>query len=75
VFAGLEAWLGTTRWAKIAILFQASAFAIDGFALFLVTYRLLTPGKGIRPRGHLPGAVAFTITWMADGLRRPGITA
>ena len=49
----------------IASLFQAAAFAFGGFALFLITYRLLTPGKGLRLRDHLPGAAAFTIVWLA----------
>ena len=64
VFAGLEAWLEANHRATVASLFQAGAFAFGGFALFLITYRVLTPGKGIRLRDHLPGAAAFTIAWL-----------
>jgi YihY family inner membrane protein len=65
VFTGLEAWLQSSHRATIASLFQFGAFAIGGFLLFLVTYRLLTPGSGISLRDHLPGAVAFTVAWLA----------
>jgi uncharacterized BrkB/YihY/UPF0761 family membrane protein len=65
VFTGVEAWLETTHRATVASLFQASAFAVGGFVLFLLTYRLLTPGKGLSLRDHLPGTVAFTIAWLA----------
>jgi YihY family inner membrane protein len=65
VFTGVEAWLETTHRATIASVFQATAFAIGGFVLFLITYRLLTPGKDLTLRDHLPGTVAFTIAWLA----------
>jgi uncharacterized BrkB/YihY/UPF0761 family membrane protein len=65
LFTGVEARLQATHRTTIASLFQAAAFAFGGFALFLITYRLLTPGKGLRLRDHLPGAVAFTIAWLA----------
>jgi len=31
----------------------------------LITYRVLTPGTGVRLRDHVPGAVTFTIAWLA----------
>ena len=65
IFTGLEAWLESTHRATIASLFQFGAFAIGGFVLFLVTYRLLTPGKGISLRDHVPGAATFTVAWLA----------
>jgi YihY family inner membrane protein len=66
VFTGVEAWLETTTHrTAIASLFQAAVFAIGGFVLFLITYRLLTPGKDLTLRDHLPGTVAFTIAWLA----------
>ena len=33
--------------------------------LFLITYRVLTPGKGITLRNHVPGAAVFTVAWLA----------
>ena len=65
LFTGVEARLQATHRTTIASLFQATAFAFGGFALFLIAYRLLTPGKGLRLRDHLPGAAAFTIAWLA----------
>lgn len=65
LFAGVEARLEATHRATSAGLFQAIAFAFGGFVLFLATYRLLTPGKDLGFRDHLPGAVAFTIAWLA----------
>ena len=65
VFTGVEAWLETTHRATVASLFQVGAFAVGGFVLFLITYRLLTPGTGLRLRDHLPGTAAFTIAWLA----------
>jgi membrane protein len=64
-FTAIEAKLQTDHRATLAALFQFGAFAVGGFVLFLITYRLLTPGKGIRLRNHVPGAVAFTIAWLA----------
>jgi uncharacterized BrkB/YihY/UPF0761 family membrane protein len=64
-FTAIEAELQAGHRALFATLFQSIAFAVGGFVLFLVTYRLLTPGKGITLRDHVPGAVAFTIAWLA----------
>lgn len=64
VFTAIEARLQTEHGATLAALFQSGAFAVGGFVLFLVTYRLLTPGKGIALRDHVPGAVAFTVAWL-----------
>jgi uncharacterized BrkB/YihY/UPF0761 family membrane protein len=61
---GHAAQLQTEHRAALAALFQSGAFAAGGFVLFLVTYRLLTPGKGIALRDHAPGAVAFTVAWL-----------
>jgi membrane protein len=64
-FTAIEAELQAGHRALFVTLFQSVAFAVGGFVLFLFTYRLLTPGKGITLRDHLPGAVAFTIAWLA----------
>jgi membrane protein len=64
VFTAIDAELQTEHRATLA-LFQFGAFAGGGFVLFLLTYRLLTPGKGITLRDHLPGAVVFTVAWLA----------
>jgi membrane protein len=64
VFSGIVSRLQGQHLATLAGLLRAGAFAAGGFVLFLITYRLLTPGKGIRLRDHLPGAVAFTIAWL-----------
>ena len=52
VFTAIEAKLQTDHRATLAALFQFGAFAAGGFVLFLITYRLLTPGKGITLRDH-----------------------
>jgi len=65
VFAAVEAWLQVNhRAAALTVLVEFGAFAAGGFVLFLVTYRLLTPGKGITLRDHVPGAVVFTVAWL-----------
>lgn len=64
VFAAIEAKLETGHRATLTVLFQFGAFAVGGFVLFLATYRLLTPGKGITLQDHVPGAVAFTVAWL-----------
>ena len=64
-FTAIEAKLQADHRATFVALFQFGAFAVGGFVLFLVTYRLLTPGKGIRLWDHVPGALAFTIAWLA----------
>jgi membrane protein len=64
MFTAIEAKLETDHRATLAAVFQFGAFAVGGFVLFLVTYRLLTPGKGITLRDHVPGAAAFTVAWL-----------
>jgi YihY family inner membrane protein len=64
-FTAIQAKLQADHGATLAALFQSGAFAVGGFALFLITYRLLTPGKGITLRDHVPGAAAFTVAWLA----------
>ena len=64
-FTAIESELQAGHRGLVATLFQSVAFAVGGFVLFLFTYRLLTPGKGITLRDHVPGAVAFTIAWLA----------
>jgi YihY family inner membrane protein len=65
VFTTIEARLQAQHRATLAFFWQFGVCAAGGFVLFLITYRLLTPGKGIRLRDHLPGAVLFTVAWLA----------
>ncbi|MBV9094173.1 MAG: YihY/virulence factor BrkB family protein [Streptosporangiaceae bacterium] len=63
-FTAIEAELVSGHRATLAAIFQFAAFAGGCFVLFLATYRLLTPGKGITLRDHVPGTVAFTVAWL-----------
>jgi membrane protein len=63
-FTAIEAQLSKDHGATLAAVFESAAFAVGGFVLFLVTYRLLTPGKGITLRDHVPGALVFTVAWL-----------
>lgn len=63
-FTAIEAELLAEHRGTLAAIFQFAALAGGGFVLFLLTYRLLTPGKGITLRDHVPGAVAFTVAWL-----------
>src|SRR4029078_10442233 len=64
LFASLETWVAGAQRSIAARLIGASGLALGEFILFLLTYRLLTPGKGIGIRDHVPGAIVFTIAWL-----------
>jgi membrane protein len=64
-FAWVETRLQAASRSSAASVLQAAGFAGGGFLIFLITYRVLTPGKGMRLRDHIPGAVTFTIAWLA----------
>jgi membrane protein len=65
VFTAVEARLQASHRATLVALVEFGAFAAGGFVLFLVTYRVLTPAKGITLRDHVPGAAVFTVAWLA----------
>lgn len=53
---------GSIAWVTEAIALLAVAAAT--FVFVLLTYRLLTPGKGPRMREHLAGSAVFTLGWL-----------
>ncbi len=65
IFAWVETRLQAASRSSAASVLQAAGFAGGGFLIFLITYRVLTPGTGVRLRDHVPGAVTFTIAWLA----------
>lgn len=55
--------LGDLPWLAEAV--GLAGVALVSFLFVLVTYRLLTPGRGPSLRQHLPGAAVFGLGWTA----------
>jgi membrane protein len=53
---------GSIPWVTEIVTYAGIAVMVWVFAM--LSYRLLTPGAGPTLRGHLPGAILFTLGWL-----------